>query len=75
MATIETKAIIDAVIAKNGWSDDPKEPRVALIVEYETVSGKTVWGVTWINDGMTSRLKYMVPSEYVNNPRVIWRAS
>lgn len=73
MATIDNKQIIDDLISKNGFFKD--DPRVFQIVEYTNFSGVTTWGVTWMNELPSSKVRYMNATEYVRNPRVIWRAS
>ena len=69
MATIDDKNMIDKLIASDGhFADDPE---VALIVEYQNYWGKTTWGVTWFGERDLGR--YLTLSEYVQNPKVIWR--
>lgn len=72
MATIDSKSIIDRIIANDGYYDD--DPRVYMIVEYTNAYGKQTYGVTWSNEHPSSKLRYLDESEYVKNPRVIWRA-
>ena len=72
MATIDSKSIIDALIRNDGYCSD--DPRVAQIVEYTNAYGNTTWGVTWVGEVESSRRKYETETEYVRNPRVIWRA-
>jgi len=70
MATIDDKTIIDTIIANDGYY--PEDPRVFMIVEYTNFYGNTAWGVTWPED--RNKYKYLVESEYVQNPKVIWKA-
>lgn len=72
MATISSKHIIENLIESNGYCEG--DPRVALIVEYENGWGHTTWGVTWITEPIERQRRYLISSEYVNNPRVIWKA-
>jgi len=81
MATIDNKEIIDKLIANDGYHIEPnlepgesQDPRVFQIVEYTNYEGRTTWGVTWINEAPSARVRYMLESPYVCNPRVIWRA-
>jgi hypothetical protein len=70
MATIDSRAIIDAIIA--GEYDD--EPDLAVkIVEYTNAWGKVTWGVVYRSEAR-GRLgtRYEQPSEYVRHPKVIW---
>ena len=69
MATIDSKHIIDELIASDGYY--PDDPRVYAIVEYTNAYGNKTWGVTWILD--RDKEKYMLANPpYVNNPKVIW---
>lgn len=75
MATINSKELIDAIIAHNGWHDDedhdaPDNPRVSKIVEYTNSYGVVTWGVTFIGDGRED--KYLLETVYVRSPKVIW---
>lgn len=75
MATFEHREIVDEIIAADG--DPDGEPIVAVkVVEYESVAGRTVWGVVYrprrglpIED----EFRYERETEFVRNPRVIWR--
>lgn len=95
MATIDSRAVIDAIIANNGWSDPayavesedgPAEPPVVKIVEYTNMAGVSCWGVVFENEASMKMIpidggpadltygdRYEIPTEYVRNPRVIWR--
>ena len=72
MATIDNKKMIDDLIANNGHFED--DPRVAQIVEYTNAYGNITWGVTWINEPPASQRRYEIATEWVRNPRVIWRS-
>jgi hypothetical protein len=73
MATIDNKALIDELIANNGQYQD--DPPAVEIVEYTTPEGRIAWGVTWASEHPLRHRRYEVETEYVRNPRVIWRAS
>ena len=72
MATIDSKEIIDDMIKADGYYED--DPRVYMIVEYTNAYGNITWGVTWSYESSNSRLRYLDETEFVRNPRVIWRA-
>jgi hypothetical protein len=69
MATIDSKNIIDDIIAKDGYYED--DPRVFMIIEYTNAYGNQTWGVTWIND--RDKYKYLNETAFVKNPKVVWR--
>jgi len=73
MSTIDSRAIIDAIIAGDGYYQG--DPRVALIVEYENASGRTTWGVTWSSEPASRQQRYLEETEFVRAPRVLWRPS
>ena len=79
MPTIDNKSIIDKLIANNGFypqePDDEcsPDPQVFMIVEYTNAYGNVTWGVTWINEHPESRMRYLVKSQYIINPKVIWQ--
>jgi hypothetical protein len=71
MATIDSKEIIDDIIA--GKYDDDHD-LVIKIVEYTNAWGNVTWGCVYSCEaamGMASR--YEIPSNFVQNPKVIWR--
>lgn len=70
MATIDDKKTIDDIIKNNGYYED--DPRVYMIVEYTNAYGKITWGVTWKNQ--QDKQKYLEETQYVRNPKVIWKA-
>lgn len=70
MATISTKSIIDKLIENDGHYEG--DPRAYMIVEYTNSYGNQTWGVTWPNDRNPD--KYLVETEFVRNPQIIWRA-
>ena len=72
MATIDNKSMIDELITNDGFFED--DPRVYQIVEYINAFGRIAWGVTWSYEPELSLRRYEIESEYVNSPRVIWRA-
>jgi len=72
MATIDSRAAIDNIIAHNG-AEYADEPPVVMIVEYLNGWGKSAWGVVFENEGMWGLTRYLEETEYVRNPRVIWR--
>jgi hypothetical protein len=77
MGTFDDKAMIDRMIAGNGWlpecgdHDTPDNPPAVRIVEYTTPEGATTWGVVFRGERDPGR--YERPTYYVQNPRVIWR--
>jgi hypothetical protein len=72
MATINNGSIIKELIANNGYYSD--DPRVAKIVEYTNSYGVITWGVTWSNENKRSQDRYLTPSPFVINPKLIWEA-
>lgn len=73
MATIDDKTIIDRLIADNGHYQG--DPQVYMIVEYTNAYGNVTWGVTWETERDNARHRYLIETEYVRNPKVIWRAN
>ena len=71
MSTIDNKAIIDELIKNHGYFED--DPQVYMIVEYTNAYGNRTWGVTWVNEPSVRKERYMTPSHYINNPKVIWK--
>ena len=72
MSTIDSKELIDSLIADNGYYYD--DPRVYMIVEYTNYEGNIAWGVTWITENSKARTRYLEESQYIRNPRVIWHS-
>lgn len=78
MSTIDNKETIDKLIANDGYypnevnDEEPPDPRVYRIVEYENGYGKITWGVTWESESPNRRDRYLIPSQYVINPHTIW---
>ena len=67
MATIESKATVDDLIASNGeYSNDPP---VKYIVQYDTVEGKTVYAICY--DEAT--LMGCLDSPYCRNQKMLFR--
>jgi len=71
MSTIDSKFIIDEIIRNNGFYMD--DPQVHQVVEYINAYGSTTWGVTWSGESVERRERYLTPSRYINNPKIIWR--
>ena len=72
MATIDNKSIIDEIISKNGYCFG--DLWVYMIVEYTNAYGNQTYGVTWINENVKARTRYLEETEYVRNPKVIWHS-
>lgn len=72
MSTINNKAVIDKLIADDGYCGE--DPRVAQIVEYTNAWGGLCYGVTWSNQPEDQQRVYEEATEYIIRPRVIWRA-
>src|SRR5262245_29211634 len=72
VSTINSRAIIDELIANDGYSED--DPRVAMIVEYTNRAGHQCWGVTWTIETPDRQRRYLVESGFVQQPRVLWAA-
>jgi len=70
MGTFVNKQLVDDLIANDGRYHD--DPLVVRIVEYENMAGETCWGVVYVNEPITTWLRYDVPTQYVRNPRVIF---
>ena len=73
MSTINSRNIILNLIDSRGYYED--DPRVAQIVEYTTLEGNKAYGVTWINEPIERQHRYEIETEYVRNPRIVWRAT
>jgi hypothetical protein len=78
MATIDRRDFIEQLIAGNGRMPDdqeptPDNPRAVRIVESVNFEGRTCWGVVFENERVSSWDRYERPTEYVRNPRVLWR--
>ena len=71
MSTIGDKPFINELIAGDGYYEG--DPRVAQIVEYENAWGNITWGVTWCNESAKSQKRYEIPTEYIHDPKVIWK--
>jgi hypothetical protein len=69
MSTIDDESLIKKLIENDGYYEG--DPRVYQIVKYKNAWGNITWGVTWENEPHPHR--YEFPTEYVNNPVVIWR--
>jgi hypothetical protein len=66
MATIDNKKIVDDIIAGN-YEDDGW----IKIVEYTNQGGRQTWGC--VTDRERDPDRYERETQYVRNPRVIWR--
>lgn len=67
MATIESKKLVDEIIADNGYMDNKSQ--AMLIVEYNhSVNDKTMWSIILV----PSDLESLMVSPYVRDPRIIW---
>jgi len=71
MATIDSKEIIDKIIAAKGRQYED-EPAVYMIVEYTNAWGNIAYGVTWENEPAQARTRYLTETYYVRNPKVIF---
>jgi hypothetical protein len=77
MATFANKAMIDQMMANDGWlpgtgdRNAPDNPPASRIVEYVNSVGKLAWGVVFEGEP-GDPLRYETPSEYVRRPRLIW---
>jgi hypothetical protein len=75
MATIDSRELIDKLIASNGedpWPQEdgyPPDPPVVKIVEYTTPEGATTWGIVYEGEDVE---RYNRPSNFVRNPRTIF---
>ena len=70
MATIDTKAVIDDIIA--GKYDDDEDLAVK-VVEYTNAWGGVTWGVVYRREPAHAQTRYELPTPWVRNPKVIWR--
>ena len=71
MATIDSPSLIQKLINDDGYFLD--DPRVYQIVEYTNSRGNKTWGVTWTNESKDRQNRYLVESQYIRNPKIIWR--
>lgn len=72
MATIDNKEMIDKIIRQDGFFED--DPQVYMIVEYINAYGNITWGVTWTNERVGALTRYLVETEFVREPKIIWKA-
>lgn len=72
MATIDSKDIIDNIIANKGFYEG--DPQVYMIVEYINAYGNKTWGVTWCNEQKQRKTRYLEESQFINKPKVIWHS-
>ena len=71
MSTIDSKEIIDKIIAQHGIYGN--DPCVAQIVRYTSAWGNEVYGVTWVTESLSRQRRYEIETQMVKNPIVIWR--
>lgn len=70
MATINSKEIVDEIIAGNGYYED--DPRVVKIVKYtNNFGGKLCYGLIYQSEDLD---RYHA-SEYILSPETLWEAS
>ncbi len=71
MATIDSQSLIQKLIDQDGYFET--DPRVYQIVEYVNQYGNKTWGVTWTNEPKDRQNRYLIESQYVRAPKIIWR--
>ena len=74
MATIDSREIIDRIIANDGYYELPPtsgEPRAVKVVRYTNAWDGTTYGVVFTGDPLD---KYQ-ETPFVRNPTVIWEVS
>lgn len=72
MATLTNRQSVQEIIDKNGYGEEPWEPRVIMIVEYNNdFNGALAWGVIFAGE---DPLRYH-NSPHCRNVRTIWTAS
>ena len=71
MATITSLTVIQEIIENEGRCAG--DPDVAMVVEYDNAFGGTAWGVTWVTESVERQRRYLVETDYVRNPRLLWR--
>lgn len=71
MPTINSKKIIDEMIKGDGHYYD--DTRAYMIVEYTNAWGGITWGVTYETEPEQSKFKYLTETEFVRNPKIIWK--
>ena len=69
MATV-SKEIADKIMANGGYYSD--DPRVMQVVRYDNFEGQPAYAILYAQDIAADRYR---PTQYVNNPKVIWRAT
>lgn len=72
MSTIDSKELIDTIIKQDGYYEG--DSRVFMIVEYMNAYGNITWGVTWSNESLSRRIRYLVPSDYIRSPKILWHS-
>ncbi len=71
MATVNSRDIVDRIIAGNGIYPGDEDLLVIKIVRYTNAWGKIAYGLVYERDGDHDR--YERETEYVRAPEVIWR--
>jgi len=76
MATLNSRKLVDEFIANNGYMFSDSEPRpdnppVKKIVEYTNAWDKVCYGIIFA--GEIADFRYERESEFIRNPRVLWR--
>lgn len=76
MATIDSRPVIDHIIATNGapHPDDTPGATVVKIVEYTNIEGRQCWGIVFDYERLTPHRwgRYEIETPYVRRPQVIW---
>jgi hypothetical protein len=77
MATITNREDVDKLIDNAGvypGDEDSFTGPVVRIVEYKNQAGETIFGVVYEIEAAKNMLdRYDHPSQYIRNPKVIWR--
>jgi hypothetical protein len=68
MATINSKELVDEIIANNGYYYE--DDRVLKIVEYTNNWGGTSYGIIY----KSYELNKYNASDYIHNPKTLWEA-
>lgn len=72
MSTINDRAIVYKLIEQDGYFES--DPRAYMVVEYTNAWGDKTYGVTWEDETLERRLRYLKESDKVINPQLIWKA-
>ncbi len=71
MATIDSKEMVDKIIAANGELYPGEEPPVVKIVRYKNAWGKVTYGVVWEAENNDPD-RYDHPTPFIFEPEIIW---